>query len=389
MKVSKLDTTARTAAVFATFAAFACSGCGAHSSSTSSTSGSRAPAPHSAASAAAIIAHSGKSMSTAFCGKRPITLGINDGIGTNGWSKASMAAVRSEAAKCTNVKQVVRVGLGSLQTNISILNSFVAEGADAIVTVPDFGKAELPAIRSATRAGVKVVAWAADPGGVSGRDYVAYVDYSQYASGRALANWMAKALNGKGNVVFLGGPAGNSVSATTLRGIHDALRNYPHIKLLTGYTSWPVTNWDAARQQIVMGSLLAKYPRIDGVLDDADGFSAVGVLRAYQATSTPMVPFATGEGNLLACTYSQLKAKNPHLELGTVSTRNWIGRVAVRRAIASAEGVPDSEPTKYILPLYEDTLGGRQPRCDRSLPLDAYLSTALTAEELRKFGKTS
>lgn len=365
-------------------------GCGNNSSSSPpASSASAAATSQPTQSAAQIIAHAGQSSSTAFCGKKQITLGINDGEGTNGWSKSSMAAVRSEAARCPNVKQVVHVGLGNLQTNISILNGMVAQGVNAIVTIPDFGKSELPAIQAATRAGVKVVAWGANPGGTPGKDYVAYTDYNEYAAGVTLANWMAKAIHDKGNLVFLGGPAGNPVSVATLQGIHAALQHHPQIKLLTGYSNWPVTNWDAALQQSVMASLLSKYPKIDGVLDDADGYDASGVLRAYQSAGKPMVPFATFESNLLACTYYSMKPKNPNFQLATISTRNWIGRIAARKAIAAAEGLSDNEPNIYTLPLYENTLGGTAPHCNKSLPMDAYLSSDLTAAQLNKYGKTS
>src|ERR1700683_17709 len=123
-----------------------------------------------------ILATSGVTNDTSFCGTKNITLGIHDGFGINGWSKSSMAAVRSEAAKCPNVKQVVRIGQGDLQKSISDVNGLVAEGIDALVIIPDFGKSQLPSLKNATQAGVKVVAWAADPGGTAGKDYVAYVD---------------------------------------------------------------------------------------------------------------------------------------------------------------------------------------------------------------------
>lgn len=366
-------------------------GCGGGQVSPSASTSASTPPSGSqpSQSAARLIAIAGRSSSTAFCGKRQITLGINDGLGTNSWSKTSMADVRSEAARCPNVKQVVRVGLGSLQTNISILNGFVGQGVNAIVTVPDFGKSELPAIQAATRAGVKVVAWGANPGGTPGKDYVSYADFNGYAGAMTLANWMAKAVHGSGDLVFLGGPAGNAVTATNLRGVQAALRNYPHIRLLTGYSSWPVTNWESALQERVMASLLSKYPKIDGVLDDADGFDATGVLRAYQRAGKPMVPFATGEANLLACTYYAMKPKNPAFQLATISGRNWIGRIAARKAIAAAEGVSDTEPNTYTLPLYENTLGGTAPHCDKSKPMDAYTSAGLTSAELNKYGKTS
>ena len=44
-----------------------------------------------------------------------------------------------------------------------------------------------------------------------GKDYVTYVDWSSPIAGTMWANWMVKALNGKGNIIFLGGPAGSPV----------------------------------------------------------------------------------------------------------------------------------------------------------------------------------
>ena len=98
-----------------------------------------------------ILAASGVTNDTSFCGTKNITLGIHDGVGINGWSKSSMAAVRSEAAKCPNVKQVVRIGQGDLQKSISDVNGLVAEGIDALVIIPDFGKAQLPSLKRQPR----------------------------------------------------------------------------------------------------------------------------------------------------------------------------------------------------------------------------------------------
>ena len=64
-----------------------------------------------------------------------------------------MASVRSEAAKCANVKQLVVIGQGDLQKSISDVNAMVAQGIDALVIIPDFGKSQLPSIKAATTAG--------------------------------------------------------------------------------------------------------------------------------------------------------------------------------------------------------------------------------------------
>src|SRR5439155_4313491 len=131
------------------------------SSSPSAKNGSPSPAANAGSGVTMTVAQELKSVgrtdSTAFCGTKKITLGIQDGFGINAWSQASMAAVRSEAAKCPNVKTIVQIGEGDLQKSISQINSMVAQGVDALVVIPDFGKSELPALRAATNAGVKVV----------------------------------------------------------------------------------------------------------------------------------------------------------------------------------------------------------------------------------------
>src|ERR1700729_216476 len=256
-----------------------------------------------------LIETAAKTTDTSFCGTKPITLGVHDGFGINGWSRASMAAVRSEAAKCANVKQVPRIGQGDLQRSIGDINGLVSQGVDAIAIIPDWGKSQLPSLRAATDAGVKTVPWAADPGGKDGEDYVQYLDWDEHGAGLVWGEWVAKAIHGEGNVVFLGGPAGNPVSAHELSGIVEALKKYPKITLLTGDKDWPVTNWDSALIQQNMTALLGKYPKVDAVINDSDGFAALGVVRAYQAADKPLVPLGSLEANGLAFGYLQLQGK--------------------------------------------------------------------------------
>jgi ribose transport system substrate-binding protein len=332
-----------------------------------------------------IIAAAGINDDTAFCGSAPLKLGIHDGFGVNPWSQASMAAVRLEANKCPNVEQVVLIGGGDLQKSISDVDSLVTQGVNALVIIPDFGPAQLPSLQAATTAGVSVVPWAADPGGTDGTDFVEYVDWSSPEAGTIWAEWVVKAIGGKGKIVFLGGPAGNPVTAGQLASVVKVVVANPGVELLTGTTDWPATNWDPATAQQQMAALLAQHPEIDGIVSDY-GSDLAGAIRAFQAVGRPLVPMASTEANSLGCFYKDLKAANPKFELATISSRNWLGRVAVRKVLASANGGIDAEPGRYSLPLYEDSLGGVPPQCDPSLSPDFYFSNQLTPADIDQWG---
>jgi ribose transport system substrate-binding protein len=329
--------------------------------------------------AAQEIATSGIS-NVPFCGTKQITLAVLDGYGVNAWSQESYTAVRSEAAKCKNVKVITAAGGGDLQKSISDISSSVAQGANAIVVIPDFGAAELPAIQQATAAGTKVVPWAANPGGKAGTDYVSYVDWIPSYAGTIWAQWMAGVLHGKGNVIYLGGPAGNPVGLDALANMVKTFKKYPGIKLLTGNTGFAVTNWDPATAQKVTAALLAKYPKIDGIITNY-GTDALSAARAFQAAGRKLVPVAGADANGLSCLY-----KKNNIPLASVSTRNWLGRIAARKAIAAAEGLPNKEPSLIKLGFWEDTVHGKPYKCVAGAPADYYPSDKLTLAQISKYG---
>jgi ribose transport system substrate-binding protein len=327
------------------------------------------------------IAKAGK-FNLPFCGSKPITLAVLDGYGINAWSQESYAAVRSEAAKCSNVKVIVAAGGGDLQKSISDISSSVAQGAKAITVIPDFGQAELSAIQQATAQGTKVVPWGADAGGKAGTDYVAYVDWNDAYAGVLWARWMVKALHGSGKVIYTGGPAGNPVGAAQLAGVVAVFKKHPGMKLLTGSKDWPVTNWDPATAQKVTAALLAKYPKIDGIISNY-GTDALASVRAFQAAGRKLVPVTTLDANGLSCLYKKNK-----LPLSTISSRNWLGRIAARKAIAAAEGLPNNEVSKYNLTFFENTLTAGKPlRCNPKAAPDFYPSNLLTVAQITQYGK--
>jgi ribose transport system substrate-binding protein len=349
-----------------------------------------APPPSATSAVSAVdqlIAASGVTTDTSFCGTKPMKLAINDGGGINGWSAASYAAVRSEAAKCSNVTQVATAASFSIEKQLADINSFVAQKFDAIVIIPDAGDT-LAALKTAHTAGLVVVPWGSDPGGTPGTDYNNYVDWDTTDAGKTWAEWMVAALKGQGNVVFLGGFAGSAVGHQQLNGINSVLSANPGIKLLTGTTDFVPTNWDQATAQQAMTTLLNQYPQIDGVISNYDA-DAVGIIRAFQAASRPLVPLTTLDSNKLGCDFAALKTANPKFEMVTISSRNWLGRIAARKAIAAVQGVTVTEPDSYKLPIFEDSLSGLAPQCDSAQGPDVFLSNKISAADLATWGKVT
>ena len=279
-----------------------------------------------------------KTSDTSFCGTKPITLGVHDGFGINGWSRASMAAVRSEAAKCPNVKQVARIGQGDLQKSIADVNGMVSEGIDALAIIPDWGKSQLPSLRAATEAGVKTVPWGADPGGQDGTDYVDYLDWNEHRGRRRLGRMGRQGHQGRGQCGVPRRPRRQPGQRARAGGVVEAFKKYPKITLLTGDKDWPVTNWDASLIQQNITALLGKYPKIDAVINDSDGFAALGVVarlpKRQQAARAPRFVGSERVGLRISESSKGMPTRASRSVPSRAATGS--GCVAARKAIAAA-----------------------------------------------------
>lgn len=319
---------------------------------------------------------------SAFCGDKDITVALADGFGGNSWRKITRAIFEAEAAKCPNIKKVIYTDAqGDTQKAISDINSLVAQGVDVIVTFVDGGEALLPTIRKATEAGVAVVPFVGSPGGTPGTDYVDFVSEDITTYGKNLAEWTIKTMGGKGNLVMLGGIAGNSYSQAVFDGVLEAVKANPDVKLLN--EDGPVaTDWEPGKTQQVVAGLITKYGDIDGIVADYGGGS-VGGIRAFEAAGKPFPVWSANDSNEFACLWYEYKDSQPTYQIATESSRNWVVAVALHKALAAVNGLPNDEPSTYNLEIIEDsTDDSKQPKCEQSLPADAILSSGLSVEQL-------
>jgi ribose transport system substrate-binding protein len=332
-----------------------------------------APAP----TVAGAVAKTGAA--PAWCGPKQITLSVSDGFGGNNWRRITSGEAKAEASLCPNVtKYLYTDGQGDVQKSISDLNGLAAQGVQAMVVFPDAGPAMLPAIRAAYQAGSIVVPYRVDPGGKAGTDFNAYISTDFCADAKLMANWLVKALPNGGNVIYLGGPAGNSQSTTRSQCLHQVL-DPTNIKLI-GQQPFEVTNWDPAVTQQVITADLAKYPQIDGWATDF-GAAFASSLPAFQQATRKVGVVAAEDSNAFACASQDPTNGFPMM---TVTSQNWMSRTAVDFAVGLATGgTPPGSPVVQN-EQFEDSLAN-PPKvvCDKSMPSDAIMSSHLTKEEQR------
>jgi ribose transport system substrate-binding protein len=318
---------------------------------------------------------------SAMCGTKPMTVGVSDGYGGNTWRKTALAELKDELSRCQNIKRVIYSNAnGDQQKANSDVNSMIAQGVNVLIVLPDFGAAQVPAMRSAMQAGASVVAYSAVVPGTAGRDFVANVVQDSKRIGELWADWLGANLK-KGNVIFMGGTAGAAVSQDFLNGLKGGLQRYPELKLLSD--TFVVSNWNPADAQKATAGLIAKYPKIDAIVTDY-GVTALAAVKAYEAARLPVPAIVTiASNNELNCRYLADKKTSAPFRYYTLDGTTSYVRYAVRRAVSAYQGTANAEPLLIVPTAFADSAKGLDPQCDATAPPDADLSSALPADKLR------
>jgi ribose transport system substrate-binding protein len=320
-----------------------------------------------------------------WCGTHKIKLALLDGYGGNSWRLVTTASGKDEAAKCPSVTEFKYAdGQGNVQKAISDIKGMVSSGVDAMVVFPDAGKAILPALTDSFKAGVVTVPYRVDPGGKAGVNYDKWIGDDFANDGNNWAAWIKKNVPNGGNILFLGGPAGNSQSTTE----YNALRkNLPDSYKFIGQTPFQPTNWDPTLTQQLLTADIAKYSKIDVIVSDF-GPTLVSSLPLFPKSGRKIPALATSDGNSLSCFWQDSQKKNP-FKMTTVATGNDNVRLAMDYAIAKATGGEIPTADSFKGPVFEDSVS-KQPhgvQCEKSLPGDTYLSAEMSGAEQAKLGK--
>ncbi len=168
-------------------------------------------------------------------------------------------------------------GYANVAKQVSQMDDFIVKKVDgiALVAVDPAGTASV--VQKAADAKIPVINLISKTNG----PVISYVGSSQQELGEHQAEYMVKALNGKGNVVMVPGPAGASWAVERAQAFEAYMaKNAPEIKILS--KKWTPSTREAGMNQ--MQDFIQTFPKIDGVYTGSDtvGF---GVARAILAAN--------------------------------------------------------------------------------------------------------
>ncbi|MDT7579699.1 MAG: ribose transport system substrate-binding protein [Pseudonocardiales bacterium] len=184
---------------------------------------------------------------------------------------------------------------GSSQTEISQIQSIIAQGKKVVLMVNTVASSDAPPIVNAVKAaGGYVVIWWNKPDNLEpwtvGNNFVAFQKYSGVDSGRCNGKSIGDALGADGGgVVMLPGVQDSTTSQTRVAGFKDALKAYPAVKVLEERPA----NWDQQKGFGETQTMLAKYGDQVKAIWAADDAMMLGAIEAVKQANRPDIKFAS------------------------------------------------------------------------------------------------
>jgi ribose transport system substrate-binding protein len=211
----------------------------------------------------------------------------------NDW-QAEAANMLSALAKSANYADRVvlktQVAGPNAQKQIQQINAMVQAGADAIIVYPISPTALNGAVKNACDKGVKVIAY----DGVIEEPCAYNVHVDQAEWGRVTAEWLAKEIGGKGNVVMITGVPGTSVDTLRNDEARKVFAQYPDIKIVAEANGM----WSQAVARTEMSKIAATHPwdQINGLWMQVGCYTAASMQSESGIADDKILPCA-GEGS--------------------------------------------------------------------------------------------
>ena len=184
----------------------------------------------------------------------------------------------------------VQVAGPNAQRQIQQINAMVQAGAKAIIVFPISPTALNQVVHHACEVGVLIIAY--DGEITEPCAYNVHID--QLEAGRVTAEWLAKKMDGKGNLVVITGVPGTSVDVQRTQAAQEVFAKHPGIHIIAE----GVGMWSQAVARTELTKILATHPwsHINGLWMQVGCYTAASMENAAGIPDDKLIPCA-GEGS--------------------------------------------------------------------------------------------
>lgn len=255
-----------------------------------------------------------------------ITLGFQV-YGLQGEYATNLTDAMKAKAEELGVKLIVMDGNYDVSTAISQLRNFESQKVDAIIVNPIDETALNDTVNQIVDNGIPVLGVNAF---LTAEKLVTFVGSPDVKAGETEAQQIMDAIGGKGNVVILEGPIGQTGQVGRKEGIYNILKKNPDVKVIAEKTA----NWSRAEAMTIMENWIQTHgDKIDAVIAQNDEM-AIGALNALAARGMNDVPVVGVDG-----VKDALQAVKDGKMIATVFQNAKVqGETVIEMAIKAAKG---------------------------------------------------
>jgi galactofuranose transport system substrate-binding protein len=208
---------------------------------------------------------------------KQLTVGFSQIGAESAWRTAETESIRSEA-KNRGVDLKFSDAQQKQENQITALRSFINQKVDAIILAPVVETGWEPVLKEARAAKIPVILV---DRGVKVSDeslYTTLIASDFVAEGRMAGEWLAKKLNGKGNVVELQGTPGAAPAIDRKKGFEEAIAKHTDIKIIKSQSG----NFNRAQGKEAMEAFIkSEGKNINAVYAHNDDM-ALGAIQAIE-----------------------------------------------------------------------------------------------------------
>jgi ribose transport system substrate-binding protein len=158
---------------------------------------------------------------------------------------------------------------------VADVENFLRQKIDLLIISPNEAKPLTPIVRKVYEQGIPVIVL---DRAIEGDTYTTFIGADNKEIGKAAGEFIAKTLNGKGDVVEIKGLPGSPPAKDRSDGFREAIAAHPDIKIVHD----PVANWLREEAMAQMESALSAHEKIDLVYAHNDPM-AMGAYLAAKA----------------------------------------------------------------------------------------------------------